>query len=658
MSDNLASFTVFLPYFAVGVIELILLFTVGAMLLRFVSFLNELNEPSAFFFSLFLGSVSIVFLYAVYLTRFHTILIGLLVIIPILYTPSKKGYRHKFLAIPLRQIFLLVVVYGLFFLLKYYLFFYQKGGLAIPHPDQVFYSKVSIYLNKFGNENFTLDYIYPDHHSMRPYHYFELWLTGLIGTIPELNNLYVLIFNVEAVLAVFAFFGLAGLLSMLKKHSSELAIYVVSLLALILSAHYFDFFRGIKLLDVADVFTRNLWNYPKLAVIYIFLLFSLNLMYAKPKAAIPSLLLLPIVFISTAPAILGAFVIVTITTYGSARDKRELLTRLLYLAAVVLPFIIFYFFSGIQGANSHEVVAPYHARILGWEFFTTYYAKTAFNVFAGGSITIVLVNLLLFLPLFRKTSLTLCISWLKKNELVRLLLVAIFVGLGSWALLHSMPDSVQLFANISVVAINLIAILSLWIVYETLSRKMRFTTIAVIVMICTLNFISILPEVTAIDSQALEAEKVFINEFRRELDSISPLGGFIKDKSEFVTQFDFNTSFAAGGMYLAPICEKCHTVSLSIFDIPLDSTRLNHVFEKRMIEETPLYRFGEFQKKNGEFVDQSSSVLAFISANKIGYVIASKKAVVPNFLLPYVRRIIENPKNGDKVVLLNEIQLH
>lgn len=617
---------------------------------------NSFNQFTLPFFAIVTGLILIVLLFAVYKTKFQTSLIGLLIVF---IGVSFQFQRVTLSADPFRMgtalagIAPFLAAFTFVFLIKWFLVFGNGNVLSMPHPDEVFSAKLSIWLSTTGNENFFLDYFYPQSQSVQPYHYFELWLASAIGFFFKLNNLYVLLFDVFTLLISICLVGLAGIFRTLFPSSKKREIYVAAFFGLIISGMIFPFFENVFLLDTASVFARNPWNYSKLSLIYLFIISSILLYLDKQeKAAIISLLFLPVVFISTAPGVMGVVSCYFLLDLILTKKWKMFLFQSWPIVALGLWFGVLYFGSYFGGQGN---ISSYHSG-LSFNFFSFQYFKTMINVIGGATIQmgVIYLPIIILLGVFNRQ---IQAKKLYQEKFVLVLFSILALSLFSWAVLHQMPDSVQLFSNFSVSLLNIVSYIVLfWLFHLVRISWKKISLILVTAILMSTSVYYLLTEALSrpVEEKSEAALVKFFDQLKIHFKQTAPIGGFINDKSEYNSIFSKNSSFSAMGSYLMKINDQAHATSLSVFEIPLDSISQRYAFEKKMIESAPFYKFVMQQKEKSQYTNIAQSQLDFIEDFNIEYLVVSKQASISIQLESKIKNEVVHPMTGERVIFFKK----
>jgi hypothetical protein len=640
-------------YYALGIVTLLVSYILGKVVFTPALIRMQLNEVASTFFSLVMGLCLLVSVFAIWATQFSTVMIALPVFIGALVYSIRKhsqevSMRRGFIWHAQSWVFLLTA-YTFFFLLKWWLLFADAGPLATPHPDELFAAKLSVFIEQTGVENFSLDYFNVQEQHPQPYHYFEIWLAALVGSFPGVHNLYALLFDVYVLLCAVCALGLAGVLTTITNRAKGAYVLVFSVGAVMFSGIHSSVFNKLPLLDAASVFARHPLNYSKLIVVYLFLVVSFQLFLAGQKReSLYSLLFLPIVFISTAPAIMAVVSIALLYYCWEAKSIRKSMVGIAMMAITVLLFFWLYLFQKI-GAPAET--ASYHSGFFELNVLTIQYFRTAFNVVAGTSIVIFVMYLPLVVGVVMLVSKT---AGILHSKLVWLATGTLALSLLAWAALHTMPDSVQLFSNISVSLLNLGSVLTVWYILTASSlRWAKFAASAGAIFMIVFSVADIAAGKAYAENPMRNLARDFASVLEAEKEILEKPGGYLREKEEYHSIFVKNSAFSTPAPYLSLWSDRQYLTSLSVYNIPLDSSSALFPFESKMVANAPFFKFVEGQKRAHTFGGLDQSMVAFIKINSIRYLVLTPFAKLPEAVAGLVSHEVINPINKERIIFLN-----
>jgi hypothetical protein len=420
---------------------------------------------------------------------------------------------------------------------------------------------------------------------------------------------------------------------------------VISFLFLLFSGLSLQDFQYISFFNALGVFSRNIFNYPKLSAVYLFLILSI-LFFSRQKheQGLYCLLALPVVFISTAPSILTSVFIYSFVQYLSLRsDKRHFFNIALFSITTASFIAGFYYMFGSQGIHLQEA-AKVDSLLSKMDTI-----KTAVNIIGGTTIQFFILYFPIIVTLLLSYKMNVNFFYLKKFSPVWLIPLIYIFSLMSWAFLNFMPDAVQLFSNITVSLLNICSFIIVAVVLSnSFSYSKKIIALSSVVLMVALSSINTCKEQIRQLSHSPEYLKsVFI-----KLNGINPIGGYIQDKEVYSSIFTKNSNFAALGLYLSSIGSVYHTISLSVFDIPLIPTDRYYSSEKGMVEATTFYKYVHQEKERGKFKNISEYQVDFINTYNLDYIIVSKKVQLSPLIQSKVKEQIVDSLTGERFLFL------
>jgi hypothetical protein len=142
---------------------------------------------------------------------------------------------------------LIIAIAAFLFSVKCYLLFPWQQLI----PDHAFYSRISYFISKTGIENefHHLNLLNPVYHGISPYHYFELWLNGLLsfirGNTSLVNYLTITMISLDIIV-------LFALLAIAERNKSLLNLRYAFYCILILFASSINIFEILNLSALKD----------------------------------------------------------------------------------------------------------------------------------------------------------------------------------------------------------------------------------------------------------------------------------------------------------------------------------------------------------------------------------------------------------------------
>lgn len=627
--------------------SLVGIYLTGAIILAFVKF--RLEKPyEKTFAALLTGLLAWVIIFSLAKTTFQSVHLILLfvILIYILRKGESLGrfdtvrfisyYRKEHLR-SLRTV--LLAAFAFWFFKSWFLYSYDSIIPKLPHFDHVLYSNISEFINKTGKESPSLDYIYYKNGGLVPYHYFDFWLNALLFNISGAISLINLELLTYPLLFSICFSGFLAALEQWKK--VELKSILFLFLLLFLCGIALNQYTGMTLFDKVDIFSRNIFNYSKLTIIYIFVIVAVIAAKRENLSLfICSLTCLPIVYITTAPSVFvatGLFLILL--------RIRRLISWKSFLSEMFIPvsagiFLLLFYAVIFKGDYSHFSHTGSTADFLSLGSSSA--IKTDVNIigktilqFAG----IYFLYFLILLYLYRKTKLK--SLWDESRFQYLFLFLFLFpLSLLAWVLLHQNVDSVQAFSNISIVTINVILIIVL------LRQNSSKFIILFVLPVVAVNVYQTYIELDI--NRSARYSKKFLETVDGRIANLNPVGAFIYDKSDYTDIFSKSSKFNTPGKYLMMMKKGAYLISLSIFDIPFSDDPVMKANEEKLMEATTFYKYVKNQNALDDTVKIRRLKTAFIKEFGIDYLITSRNAILDTDFAKMMSFSVSDPNSGEK----------
>jgi hypothetical protein len=286
---------------------LVACFCLGTALLRWVGLHTE--EP---FFALFLrllcGVVGLTVGYAL----FRTAGVSILLPVPLLLGGVVLALRHsdgraRPAPVLTRPVLLMACALSLAVFIGQYVLVYEPGApfLQTPFQDYVYYSRLTLMLNKLGLETNSLEVVFPQFQTEQPYHYFEIWLNALLVWATALPSVWVFFVSMAAVLLTICGIGFAAIYAGFGLRPPWAAL--LGGLTLTVNGTIWPWLGRYSFVVNGSLLSHlPVQLHPKLAPVYLaVLLVGLLLLRRRWVAASLAMGVLPLLFISTAPAVLA-----------------------------------------------------------------------------------------------------------------------------------------------------------------------------------------------------------------------------------------------------------------------------------------------------------------------------------------------------------------
>jgi len=327
--------------------------------------------------------------------------------------------------------------------------------------------------------------------------------------------------------------------------------------------------------------------------------------------------------------------------YKEQPKKQELQFVGFYLVALLCFVGGFYFITGTNQTNTflsnhlsfHSLKTPIHIII-----------KSILDIVSLFYIYFIIATFYLF-----KTR-----STKKYAPLLVLIIGTITSSLLAWVLFYPIMDSAQLFV-IPAISITHLGILLLFISFLWHFRdniKYQIPLALLIIVGITESFITTQKNIQSYHSQKYSASYITGIKAFAETNNKNPIGVYIKGKDDYQLLFDKNPAFGALGDYLKIIKSNYNTISLSVFDIPLDSlNQIDFNREQVFITSSACWKFVNAQKESGSFKSISQSQIDFIRTYHIQYGIISKNGIISPEMNIIASKTITDSISGERFVI-------
>ncbi len=206
------------------IITLLFCIAILICLSNFISIQNIENNTFNFFCRITIVLTTIISVFAITVTKGKSVfIIPIIILLGLFYLKEIKISKPNRKQIYLNLKYLIWIIPIIIFQ-GYLNFDFQLNTPFVPSDDILLYSSFSEQVIKFGQENkYSLfSEFYPEKfHGISPYHYFEIWLNGLIGYIGKLSYTYCLNFVTYPLLI---WLYLIGIISLIENFGVKITI--------------------------------------------------------------------------------------------------------------------------------------------------------------------------------------------------------------------------------------------------------------------------------------------------------------------------------------------------------------------------------------------------------------------------------------------------
>jgi len=611
------------------------------------------------FTKLVLGLFFITTAYAIVVTGFNTVLIGL-ILLSVLYllrtrnrektgSVFKKHFNIKYF-----KSFSIALLIGFLFFVFQGLFFYNTPYNNLPHGDCTgYYYKIINFLSLNGVEGLSKAlYLITDYKDYpTPYHYPELWLSALISKAFK-------VLSVESyTIAVHSILGTTLALGMLS-----LSRNIFKSILLQIFAFLFIFVSGISLYDLLPQTSSYLfaigWN-PKLIIVSIFFVWFSILLINKNKYFYYPLLVLPILNIGSAPAVLTALAFFTV--YRILFKKKDCFnTKSIFVDTIFCGLFIMLFYLLNSGSSA--------SGDLNLTSITTGLSIDKLKPFkiAGGTVFIIIAIYFLYIipivPILFSSYRKQIFTNLKQinYHLLFFVLFTVF-GLFYWSCTHPFNQSMQFFYMASLLYLNILIFIIYAKVFQVLKEFKYKYFYAFNVLICLLLLYNIctlhktpfykfqkITDLYSIEYLSSLQQKLEENK-NNEIQMIAYLSseGNLRDYWNALVTSPNDVS-------LPMFTEDYYIINMTCFNIPInDFDDINKQRIISLIENSAFYNFVKKQNIKDHSQKQIEELqYKFIKENNIKYILLDPNTVLPPIFVNDVEEILFDEVSGKSFIFL------
>lgn len=626
----------------------------------FVSALN-LEYPKSYFaefIRILSGMLMVTFFYSVIRTSFFTVncLLLFFLFYLVFYLKNIRKFRFdkstfltQLLSINYKTILLCFVLFTCAFTLVY------ANLKSMFHPvyyqlNNDFYcnaTNVEI-LNKYGIETMKSNFQFLNETVRTVYHFGELWFAAFFSKLFAIKPIFSLLLILFPIAIVAYVLGFAALISNKKNHST-FKLYFFSVLFLFVSGIAFYIPKESILTHgewfVATVNYHTNFNFHiKISYIVIILLLGANLVKRKHyDLFFCTFLLLPILNTSVASTIyVGANLFLFYLLLTKQFTRSQYFKTQIFIVFNFLCLAGYMYLISVTNSKSSATI-PIK---FGVESFNLSYLRTFINCIIGQTFKLIVSNIIIVFLLaylyFKK------IQSAFKDVLWMLLIVNIS-GILMFAVFHIMIDAIQLWAAVCIPTVAIFSTLILWN-FAKIKSKITTGIIAVLTVLFLYNYyqdnLNAFYRKPPLDTKFIEKVN---HSYKRDAQIAS-----LSSSSDLTSIFLQSVDIISPAMYVRMYMPEYNPVSLSSFEIPIDTTsKIIEMGERQIQMNTVFYKYVQQQKSKNTFVDLNSSQVQFIKTYNIGYLITTQKAMISPQISAMIKEQFAD-KYGNKFIVLKK----
>ena len=646
-----------LHYLSILIVSYGILYLVGKIFFSF--FISSSGPASEIFLKLFFGICSVTTAYALLATEGNSVLLPLLFFLIILtFYKTYFSTQPIFLisngvqsSIKIKFFEPLVILCFIFFVQLYSIYDFEGSRFFLPsNPDRLLFADITEFMNYASVESSKINYFNFGEYNASPYHYFELWFTGLLSFSTKLNTVFLdhlvaaPIFGTIIYMgarAISEYFGIQFL------YSSVIA-FILSVLNFQIQFPFLEYFEILQSTEV--YFQLSAIEYAKFFPIYIFLIASIIFFLNKEfTLSFLTFSILPIVNILLLPPyLLCIALLIPFASYKKHISRVQLLNIILILLSILVFIVLFYFVLNANPKESSEL----NFLELGDEMVINALSRTSLNIIIGSIVQVIYVMLpvILILSLFFKKY----FYYFQSNQIILhilfILILFSLVGLLIWALFRLHPESHQFYIRHAHIIINLLFVFTFLILYN-FSQAKAWVLISVILVLKTSYLYSEMKTYRSLSKFAYSAE--FTKEIGSELDINDANGVFIRDRQSLLSARSKSSNFRIG-YFTHLLNNNFYLVNISDFTNTKSEGAIIKIIEQGMLNEHPFQIFIKNQKLDGTFKSIADSQYEFIKKNKISFLILEKGATLPSDIIPLVQNSLSDRYSGETIFFFSQ----
>jgi hypothetical protein len=642
-------------------------FTIGNILFKRLNVFQHIPDFfTRLFFCMLAGSVIIVFIISIIMTKGETISIAFIPLFIALILEYKKnkfriGFQKELLIERQPALKWILILSGSLFIFGYFFVLFYRGGqfpFVMPKRDTVYYGSLSYYIFHTGQENVfkILNDYSSEYRGVSPYHYFELWFNAFWAEIFNINFSQCLSFLVYPFFVFCYFLSICSLVKILVKKSFKL-YFIFPFIFLFVGGIDFSVYG--KLSFLSGIKTEGYTDYIidftslKAATIYCFFSAFTILFYLKAyRIAFIVLLFLPVCSIALLPSVIGGILIYYVLTLflSNLNARREISIPIL---SVILLLIIFLFYSVFKNPEAGKTTINFYNSLSNSNsLFNWNGIKNMIAILFAYS----LISILLYLPYF----FTNAKAMIYEEKIEKLFLLLLFIsvsGIIAAAFNFSEINSPQLFSlSTNCFANVFIVLLTIWQLEN--GRSLLIKILACSLLILSLAF-SVLQQRRFYKELAVGPDRAYLNKIQDAISQYNLRQGIsIRAPREYAAAArEFSVNTYVNGMYIAfYFNDALIPISISDYSANVNSeNKYIRATEQQLIESGIFYRFVQQQKNAGDFNTIDESQAEFIEKYNIDYGIISNGALLPELLSKNVCDSFSDPVTGDKFIVFKKL---
>lgn len=530
--------------------------------------------------------------------------------------------------------------------------------LRTPFQDYVFYGRLTMPLNQLGLETLSLETLYPQFLTTMPYHYLEVWLNAGVVRLTGLPAVWCLYLGTYSALIIIVVAGFWAVLTHFGLKASWAAF--LALAMVLVTGVFWPFFDAYS-------FTRNgalissslLLVQPKLAPVYILTLLGLLLLLRGHfQAAALVLAGLPLVFVTTMPAVCASLVSLAYYLWRTKRFGGRAAAGVAVPAFAVALYIgAFYFLKAepyqFPGTGRAHTMASLLPVLSEWRAILNNGIGTLLNFglyYAAFAIMLTALLLLARRVLGRwpwSPALAPVLVWLATNVLV---------AAATRAVTARFIDSNQFFANPIIPLAAASLAVGLGVALAPLPKRWVVASVAVVLALAAVNGYKLLSFRSFMHVTTRYAP-VFLRQVQAALPALGNRGGYLLADADYENTYMLAPDSYTAGTYVSNFKNDYVLTSLTALDP--DSFHIDPRYVRdsaqaeQIVRRSSIYRFARFRSlRQQRLLSRDSMKYLFAKQFGLRFLCASRRAVLPAPLWPQVQTSYTDAWSGEKFYVL------
>ncbi|MCU0438586.1 MAG: hypothetical protein MUC49_11815 [Raineya sp.] len=589
------------------------------------------------FFNIFIGINIFTIFNAIFYTNGKTIFSLSLVFLPFFYWVYVKKNKQKNDNISLidnsKSLYILfnsICFFTIIFTIRFFDIYYSNINMFVfIHPDYLTYGRTGYWLQHTGIEHFLANPIsYPT--GVAPYHYFDNWLNVGIAAIGNINYSVSWVLITFSIITFSVWLGFCSILNYINFKKNTILPIVAFIGIGICGIYIHEVYEKVTFLKSIVNLLQNIWIYPKLSIIYLYLCATLIFfLQEKHKYAYLVLTFLTLVYTTTAPSIFCSLGIILCILLM----QRKLNDFWFLLSLIIVSSCSLWGFYQI-------FKIPSESNAYSTGFFEK--LKITQHIFIDKSIYILVLYapLFIFILFFKKKALL----FVKNNTYIWLVFLIPIFALGCSSIFTDNIDAHQIFENISFPILNILAFIILAIFVE--NKKIWVSLLISGVIIINFSYIYTYNDTFPHLNQTSKLKELY-----EALKNKNHIGVSFRDVTKYENVLLKNTNWNMAGSYISTMFSDFFVVELNVHQTPIKANSKYHENESIIMKNAPFYKYVEEQKKKRKFISIEKSQINFIQDYKVDFIITDKEYKIPNSLNILVKYQIDF--ENDKYLFIN-----